>query len=272
MSKIKIAVLQLKTELEWEKTMEKTHSMLIAAKKSGADFAVLPEMFSCPYDGRYFKSFAEKGHEDTVSMLSAWAKELHLYIVGGSVPECADGKLYNTCFVFDEEGRQIARHRKVHLFDVDLPGMSFKESRNFTPGKEITTFETRFGTMGCAVCFDLRFPELFRAMAVRGARVIFLPAQFNLTTGPRHWEMSLRMRAVDNELFMVGASAARYEGFSYECWGHSTIADPSGTVIAECDEKEQILYADIELQDVDRVRRELPTFLKLRRDVYTVAE
>ena len=107
-------------------------------------------------------------------------------------------------------------------------------------------------------------------MAVRGAKVIFLPAQFNLTTGPAHWELSLRSRAVDNELFMVGASAARYEGFSYECWGHSTVVDPLGTVIASCDETEQILYSELDLGRIDTVRQQLPTFLHLRRDVYGV--
>ena len=126
--------------------------------------------------------------------------------------------------------------------------------------------------MGCAVCFDVRFPVLFRAMAVRGAKLIFLPAQFNMKTGPAHWDMSLRMRAVDNEVFVAGASAARYDGFSYECWGHSAVADPFGELIAQCDEKEQILYADIDLDRVEEVRASLPTFNCLRRDVYTVAD
>lgn len=104
------------------------------------------------------------------------------------------------------------------------------------------------------------------------AKVIFLPAQFNTTTGPAHWELSLRMRAVDNELFVVGASAARYEGFNYPCWGHSTVCDPFGQVIANCDETEQILYSEIDLDRVDEVRRSLPTFLHLRREIYAVAE
>lgn len=126
--------------------------------------------------------------------------------------------------------------------------------------------------MGCAVCFDARFPELFRAMAVRGAQMVFLPAQFNTKTGPTHWEITLRMRAIDNEFFIVGASAARYEGFRYLSWGHSAVADPYGDIIAQCDEKEQILYSDIDLNRVDEVREILPTFKRLRRDVYSVAE
>ena len=267
---IRLAVLQLRTETDYTATMDKAHRMLLEAAGQGCDIAVLPEMFACPYDRAYFKTFAARGHEETVASLAAWARESGLIVVGGSVPEVEDMCLYNTSFVFDGEGKQLARHRKVHLFDVDLPGMCFHESHSFSPGNEVTTFETRFGTMGLAVCFDLRFPELFRSMAVRGAKVIFLPAQFNLTTGPRHWELSLRSRAVDNELFMVGASAARYEGFSYECWGHSTVVDPLGTVIASCDETEQILYAALDLGRIDEVRAQLPTFLHLRRDVYGV--
>ena len=128
------------------------------------------------------------------------------------------------------------------------------------------------GQDGVEICFDIRFPELTRAMAKRGAEVILCPAQFNMTTGPRHWELSVRARAMDNELFFVGASAARYEGFDYECWGHSTVADPFGMVTASCDEKEQILYCDVDLNEVDSVREQLPTFLHLREDVYNVAK
>ena len=266
------AVLQLRTETDYDATMDKAHRMLLEAALNGTEVAVLPEMFACPYDRAYFKVFAERGHEETVATLAAWAKETGMLLIGGSVPEREGDTLYNTCFVFDEEGRQLARHRKVHLFDVDLPGMRFHESHTFSPGEAVTTFETRFGTMGAAVCFDLRFPELFRSMAVRGAKVIFLPAQFNMTTGPAHWEMSLRSRAVDNELFVVAAAAARYEGFSYECWGHSAVVDPYGSVIASCDETEQILYATLDLDRIDEVRQQLPTFLHLRRDVYGVTE
>lgn len=272
MSEIKIAVCQLRTELEQSVTMEKAGDMVRRAAGAGADIVVLPEMFNCPYSKEYFRKYAALGHGAAVEAMSGWAKENGVLLVGGSVPETEDGRIYNTCFVFDEAGRQIARHRKVHLFDVDVPGMRFTESNTFSPGSNITVFDTRFGKMGAAVCFDLRFPELFRAMASRGAKLIFLPAQFNMATGPAHWELSLRARAVDNEVFIVAAAAARYEGFSYECWGHSTVVGPYGDVIASCGEKEQILYADIDLDRVDQVRRMLPTFTRLRRDVYKVAD
>ena len=271
-NKFKLAAVQLRTELNWDETMEKAERMIKQAADNGAEVVALPEMFSCPYDKRYFKSFAAMGHEKTVEHMKRWAKENGIILVGGSVPESDGGKLYNTCFVFDEKGEQIARHRKIHLFDVDIPGMRFKESNNFEPGDDITVFDTKFGKMGCAVCFDLRFPELFRAMAMRGAELIIVPAQFNMKTGPSHWEMTLKMRAVDNEVFVVGCSAAKYEGFSYECWGHSAIVSPFGEVLTSCGEKEQIIYSDIDLNRVGEVRRQLPTFLNLRRDVYKVAD
>ena len=215
---------------------------------------------------------ARDGGTPNLEIVTGVAKETGLWIAGGSVPEREEGRLYNSCFVFDDRGEVVARHRKIHLFDIDAPGMRFRESNTFTPGQEITVFDTPWGKMGAAICFDVRFPELFRAMAKRGARLILLPAQFNMTTGPVHWESTLRIRAVDNEVFLAAASAARYEGFSYECWGHSLVSDPWGNLIAGADEKEQILYADINFARVEEVRRQLPTFLHLREDVYEVAK
>ena len=271
-TKLKLAICQIRTERDRAETMEKAARMVRDAAENGAEIVVLPEMYNTPYSPDGFREAAALGHEDSVRQMSAWARENRILLVGGSIPEIEDGRMYNSCFIFDAEGRQIARHRKVHLFEIDVPGMRFSEKKNFTEGRDVTTFETPWGTMGAAVCFDVRFPELFRAMARRGARVIFVPAQFNLRTGPNHWEMSMRARAVDNELFIVAASAARYEGFHYECWGHSLVVDPFGVVLCQADEKEQILYAEIDLARVDEVRAQLPTFLHLREDVYTVAE
>lgn len=271
--KFKLAVVQIRTETDKEKTFAKAEKMISEAAENGAELVVLPEMWNCPYSKKYFHAFADSENGESREAMSRWASENGVILVGGSVPEKCGDKLYNTCFVFDESGEQIARHRKIHLFDVDIEGgVRFKESNSFAPGENITVFDTKFGRMGVEICFDIRFPELARAMAKRGAEVILCPAQFNMTTGPRHWELSVRARAMDNELFFVGASAARYEGFDYECWGHSTVADPFGMVKASCNEKEQILYCDIDLNEVDSVRRQLPTFLHLREDIYNVAK
>ena len=269
---LKIAVCQLRTELEQDVTLAKAGNMVKEAAQNGADMVALPEMFNCPYSSGFFRKIASLGHETTVAAMSRWARENSVILIGGSIPEVDGKRIYNTSFVFDRNGQQIARHRKVHLFDVDLPGMRFKESDTFTPGEDITVFDTEYGKMGLAICFDVRFPELFRAMAKRGAQIIFLPAQFNMTTGPAHWDLQLRCRAVDNECFFVAAAAARYEGFDYECWGHSMIIDPYGTKLADCDEKEQIIYADVDLERIAQVRAQLPTFLHLRSELYPVAE
>lgn len=271
--KFKIAVCQIRTETDKAATMAKAERMIREAADNGAEVIVLPEMWNCPYSKEYFRRFADSENGETFEAMSRWAKESNVILIGGSIPEKCGDKLYNTCFVFDENGQMIARHRKIHLFDVDIEGgIRFKESNNFAAGEDITVFDTKLGRMGVLICFDMRFPELVRAMAKRGAELVFCPAQFNMTTGPRHWELTIRARAMDNEIYYVGASAARYEGFDYECWGHSTVAGPFGMVEATCDEKEQILYCDIDLNEVDSVRRQLPTFLHLREDIYEVAK
>ena len=269
---MKLAILQIRTEIDQDETLAKAERMVNEAAANGAEIVVLPEMFNCPYARKYFRPYARLGHEKTVSLMSRWAKENKLLLVGGSVPETEGDKIYNTCFVFNENGDRIARHRKVHLFDIDIPGMRFSESATFTRGDEITVFDTKWGRMGAAVCFDVRFAEMFRAMAMRGAKLIFLPAQFNTTTGPLHWDMLLRTRANDNQVFLAAAAAARYEGFDYECWGHSTVVDPMGLIRAQCDETEQILYSDIDLAEVDEARERLPVFEHLREDIYEVAK
>lgn len=269
---VKLALCQLRTELVLEETLDKAGRMVREAAANGAEIVVLPEMFSCPYSARYFYDFAARGHGQIYDRLAAWARENRVLLVGGSIPETEDGRIYNSAFVFGSDGRQLARHRKVHLFDVDIPGMRFKESDTFTRGEEITVFDSPYGRFGLAICFDVRFPELFRAMAERGARLVFLPAQFNLKTGPMSWELLLRGRAADNQLFVAACAAARYVGFSYECWGHSTVTDPFGRVTATCDETEQILYAEPDFSLIDEARRQIPLFSSLRDDLYPVAK
>ena len=232
------------------------------------DVITLPETWTTGFapEGN-IGDFADQDCAQVRETFSALAKELHVNIIAGSVVNRKpDGHLYNTACVFDREGKMIAQYDKVHLYSPA------GEDKTFRAGNSPCNFTLDGVPCSLVICYDIRFPELFRAMAVRGAKLIFLPAQFNMKTGPAHWDMSLRMRAVDNEVFVAGASAARYDGFSYECWGHSAVADPFGELIAQCDEKEQILYADINLDRVEEVRASLPTFNCLRRDVYTVAD
>ncbi|MEG0540947.1 MAG: carbon-nitrogen hydrolase family protein, partial [Angelakisella sp.] len=184
-----------------------------------------------------------------------------------------DGKIYNTSYVYGRNGEQLAKHRKVHLFDVDIQGgQRFMESETLTPGQDITTFDTEFGKMGLVICFDFRFPEMGRLMALQGARVLFVPAAFNMTTGPAHWELLFRSRALDNQLYTVGTAPARDLQSSYHSYGNSIIASPWGDVEARLDEQEGILYHDLKLERIETVRQELPMMRARRQDVYTLIE
>ena len=243
------------------------------AAKNGVDFAVLPEMFCCPYDNACFRDFGETADGQAQTALSALAKELGIYIVGGSIPEIADGKVYNSSFVYDRVGRELARHRKVHLFNIDVAGgQRFFESDTLSPGNRITTFDTEFGVMGLCICFDLRFEELARCMTLRGAKCIFVPAAFNMTTGPAHWELLFRQRAVDNQCFTVGVSPARNPNASYVAYGNSIAVDPWGKVLCRAGAEAAVLYAELDLSRIDAVREQLPILSARRTDLYQLQE
>ena len=172
----KLAVVQIRTETDQIQTMHKAKRMIAQAASNGAELVVLPEMWNCPYSKKYFHAVADNDKGESRDAMSRWAQENGIILVGGSVPEKCGDKLYNTCYVFDETGREIARHRKIHLFDVDIKGgVRFKESHSFAPGEDITVFDTRFGRMGVEICFDIRFPELTRAMQVHSQRVFSKP-------------------------------------------------------------------------------------------------
>ena len=177
--------------------------------------------------------------------------------------------VYNTAYVFDRAGRQIGKHRKVHMFDIQVEGgQHFKESETLTPGDKCTVFDTEFGKVGLCICFDFRFPELARKMVLDGARLILVPAAFNMTTGPAHWELMFRGRAVDNQCFVAGTSCARDREAGYVAWGHTLLVSPWGDVIEEMDEREGVMVHDIDLSYADKVRAELPLLSARREEVY----
>ena len=270
---MRVALIQMAVTADREGNLRTAAQKLRQAAEQGADMAVLPEMFCCPYENRCFRPYGEEAGGRAQEMLSRTAAETGMYVVGGSIPELADGKVYNTSFVYGPDGAQLARHRKVHLFDIDVKGgQRFKESDTLSPGNAITTFETRFGTMGLCICFDLRFEELARCMCLRGAKVIFVPAAFNMTTGPAHWELLFRQRAVDNQCFTVGVSPARDEAGSYVAYGNSLAVDPWGTVLCRAGAEETTLYADLELERLEAVRAQLPILSARRTDLYEVRE
>ena len=256
----KIALCQMTVSDDKDENFETAARFVNAASDGGARVVCLPEIWNCPYETGKFAEYAETEDGPSVEFLSDLARENGIFLVGGSVPEAgADGKIYNTSYVFDPTGTRIAKHRKAHLFDIDIAGgLRFKESDTLSPGGGVTLFDTNFGKMGLAICFDVRFPEMFAEMAAAGAHLIFLPASFNSTTGPAHWELLLRTRALDNQLFLAACASARNPAAHYASWGHSCVTTPWGDVAGAADEREAIVYAEIDRSYADRIRREIP--------------
>lgn len=266
---MKAALIQSPVYSDKERSVRYAQQAVLQAAADGAELAILPEMFCCPYDNQHFAAFAEPEGGDTMILMSETAKRAGITLVAGSIPERDGETLYNTSFVFNERGERIARHRKVHLFDIDVKGrQAFRESDTFSPGNEITTFECGGHTFGLCICFDIRFPELFRVMALRGAEAVIVPACFNTTTGPMHWELCFRARAVDNQIYTLGVSAARDEKASYVAYGNSIVCDPWANVIARAGTGAEILYAEIDFEAVKSVREQLPFLSARRTDLY----
>ena len=274
MEKIKIAAIQMSTVADKMENVRTVKTYLEKIKDENPDFVILPEMFCCPYQTENFPIYAEKEGGPVWQQLSGYAKQYGIYLIGGSMPEKdAEGNIYNTSYIFDREGKQIGKHRKVHLFDIDVKGgQTFKESDTLTAGDSDTVFDTEFGKIGVMLCFDIRFPELSRMMVNDGAKVIFVPAAFNMTTGPAHWELSFRTRALDNQIYMVGCAPARDVSAGYISWGHSIVTDPWGRVTGMLDENEGILLAELDMDYEEQVREELPLLKSRRKDIYQLSQ
>ena len=291
--KLKVAILQTHVFADKEKNIRQLEEILAAGKTAGADLVTLPEMFACPYETPNFPRYAEPEGGPTWQALSALAKKYGIYLSAGSMPEldmvseggtrsgnftglasevpsgCLKKNVYNTAYVFDRQGRQIGKHRKAHLFDIDVKGgQYFKESDTLSPGDHIGCFDTEFGRIGLCICYDFRFPETARLMAQDGAKIILVPAAFNMTTGPAHWELMFRGRAVESQCYVIGTAPARDLHSSYISWGHSIVVDPWGTVLMQMDEKEGVRIVELDLGYVEEVRQELPLLKHRRTDLY----
>ena len=263
-----------------EKNIEKAIQMIKESKKQGADLAVLPEMFNCPYENEKFIEYAEilEGSK-TLKEIANIAKEENIHVLAGSIPELErdDGEkresIYNTAVFFDNDGKQLGKHRKMHLFDIDVKGkIYFKESDTLSAGNEFTIIKTDLATIGIGICYDIRFVELSRIMALNGAEILIYPGAFNLTTGPAHWEILFRSRALDNQVYAIGVAPALDEDASYNSYGHSIAVNPWGEVIEELDYSEELKIVEIDLDEIKRVREEIPVLKNRRTDLYEINE
>jgi len=254
---LKLAAVQMKVSDDKVQNLRTAARAIARLARQGADLIVLPEMFLCPYQTDLFHTYAEPADGPAVKQLSDLAARHQVWLVAGSIPERdATGLVYNTSFVFDRTGHPVTCHRKAHLFDIDIKGgQYFKESDTLAAGQAATVFDTEFGRIGLCICYDFRFPELARRMVLDGAKLILVPGAFNQTTGPAHWEVLFRSRAIDNQIFTLGCAPARNPDASYQSWGHTILCGPWGNIIRQLGHTSNSLLETIDLSLVDKVRR-----------------
>lgn len=266
----KLALIQMSVTNVKSENLQNATKLIKQAVDSGAQLIILPECFNSPYSTSCFPKYAEVIHGETSGILSKLSADNKIFLIGGSIPENEDGKIYNTCTVFNPKGELIAKHRKVHLVGINVPGrIRFKEADTLSPGNEFTTFDTPFCKIGVGICYDLRFPELAHVYGEMGCKLLVYPGAFNMATGPSHLEPLLRTRAIDNEVYVALVSASRDESAPYVTWGHSSVISPWGDVIATSEHKETIIYCDVNPDYVDQVREQLPILSQKRRDMYS---
>mmetsp|Transcript_27685 Transcript_27685/g.31627 ORF Transcript_27685/g.31627 Transcript_27685/m.31627 type:complete len:337 (-) Transcript_27685:90-1100(-) len=288
----KVGLCQFPVSEDKLRNHEMASKYLKLASQEGCKLAVLPEIWNGPYATAAFPEYAEVlpsvdgnsvGDSASARLLQQHASDLKLWVVGGSISEKEDGKIYNTCLVFDPSGKLVAKHRKAHLFDIDVPGgITFRESDTLSPGESLTAFDggEEFGMVGIGICYDIRFPEYSLLLNKKyKCNLLIYPGAFNLTTGPAHWELLQRARAVDNQCYVLTASPARVEEPKtqgkyphYTAWGHSTVVAPWGDILATTDESESLVVAELDLPKVQSMRQSIPTFKQKRDDLYRLEE
>ncbi|BAT78016.1 Omega-amidase protein [Vigna angularis] len=278
LSKFKIGLCQLSVTPDKDRNIAHARTAIQDAASKGAQLVLLPEIWNSPYSNDSFPVYAEDidagaDASPSTAMLSELSRLLKITIVGGSIPELSGGRLYNTCCVFGTDGKLLAKHRKIHLFDIDIPGkITFIESKTLTAGETPTIVDTEVGRIGIGICYDIRFPELAMIYAARGAHLLCYPGAFNMTTGPLHWELLQRARATDNQLYVATCSPARDTGSGYVAWGHSTLVGPFGEVLATTEHDEAIIIAEIDYSILEQRRTNLPVTKQRRGDLYQLVD
>jgi len=268
---LRVALVQMAVGPSKSDNLARAAQLIAKAASEKARLVALPECCNSPYGNQYFAEYAEPVPGPSTQAFSEAAKQAGVYLVAGSIPERHGDSLYNTTTVFNPEGSLIAKFRKLHLFDINVPGkITFEESKTLTRGNDLTVVDVDGWKVGLGICYDIRFAELAQIYRARGCNLLLYPGAFNMTTGPAHWELLARGRAVDNQLYVATISPARDDAASYVAWGHSSMVSPWGEVTAKAGHTEEIIYADIDSKYVDEVRAQVPTSKQKRVDIYSV--
>lgn len=257
---MRIATIQMRSGRDVDTNLRRAKELLREAADGGARLAALPENFSfLDREGRKLEAVENLDNGPAVEMLREAARQLNMIIVGGSVPLAAGDKVTNTCLVFGPDGTIKARYDKIHLFDIQLDeDHDFRESRYIAPGSSLVTFSAHGHTMGLSICYDLRFPELYRRLVSDGARVLFVPSAFTWRTGAYHWTALLRARAIENLCYVVAPAQQGRHNADRESFGHSLIIDPWGQILAQAPDRECVVFADLDFEYQDQLRAKLP--------------
>ena len=267
---MRAAAIQLNSTTDVDRNLATAERLVDAAAAAGAELVVLPEKWSALGPGEVLVRLAEPLDGPIVTAAREWARRLGITLLAGSVGERIEGseRIANTSLLIAPDGEIEATYRKIHMFDVDVGGVSYRESEHERAGDEVVVAPAAGTDLGMTICYDLRFPELFRILALRGARVITVPSAFTATTGRDHWEVLLRARAIEDQLFVVAANQFGTAPPSFSSWGHSMIVDPWGRVLDVLADGEGHAIADLDLGEVERVRARVPSLASRRDGAY----
>jgi predicted amidohydrolase len=268
---LRVACVQLTSRSDKAANLEKTEPLVARAAALGADVVALPEKWNAIGDPEVLHAAAETlAAGESVEAMAGWARTHGITLVGGSITERREGreKLSNTSIVFDPDGSIVAVYRKIHLFDVEVGGHVYRESDAEEPGDEPVVADIEGWRTGLTVCYDVRFPELYRILALEGAEVVTVPAHFTLYTGKDHWELLLRARAVENGFYVAAPAQVGETGIGRPSYGRSLIVDPWGTVLAQAPDEETVISAELDKAWLEEVRRRLPSLSQRRPAAY----
>jgi predicted amidohydrolase len=267
---MRAAVIQINSGADRVLNVETAGRLVKAAADDGAQLVVLPEKWSLLGDGKALAEGAEALDGEAIGAARKWATDLGIHLLAGSFTEAAaDGLPTNTSVLISPTGEPVAEYRKLHMFDVEAGGVEYRESDHEQAGDELVVADLDPLRIGLTVCYDLRFPELFRALLDRGATVFTVPSAFTSATGEGHWEVLLRARAIENQAFVLAANQVGTAEPSYDSWGHSMIVDPWGEVLAEVETGEGYAVADLDLQRQAEIRSKLPAVEHRRPEIFS---
>jgi predicted amidohydrolase len=265
---LRVAAVQLNSNEDKARNLAAAERLVRDAARAGAQLVALPEKWNLLAAGEVHAAEAEPLDGPSLGAARGWARELGIHLLAGSITERADEGVYNTSVLVGPDGGDLAAYRKIHMFDVDVGGVSYRESEHERAGTEIVTAAVDGVEVGLTVCYDLRFPELYRILALRGARLIAIPSAFTTATGKDHWEVLLRARAIENQVFVLASGQVGEAPPHYSSHGRSSIVDPWGVVLATAPDEECFVVADLDLEAQDRVRASLPSLANRRPQAY----